>query len=142
MSLLQLIKQSAKETFDSLSPLQLVEAVVVEAPPNLKIKLKDNDKLILTKEFLVVAEHLTRHTRIVTLKHYEAAERQLGDKVEKDYCQSEFINDDLSAPYTSFSFNFIELQFEDVLKKDDKVLVAAIQGGQSFYIVDRWTEYE
>lgn len=63
----------------------------------------------------MVAEHLTRHSRIVTIVHEEQKERDLGDKMEKDLLDTD---DDSPLPeLTKFSYSFVELKFEDVLKK-------------------------
>lgn len=135
--MIELIKKVAKQTQETLNPVELMEAVVVSAPPELSLKLKNNSKLIILKEQLVVAEHLTRHKRIVTIEHLEMAERELGDKIAYDYINT----DDKQPPYSSFQYNFLEMQFEDVLKEGDRVLVASFQGGQKFYVMDRLITY-
>lgn len=47
-------------------PVNIEIATVVDAPPNLRIKL-DQDGLTLENGDLIVAEYLTRHERKVTL---------------------------------------------------------------------------
>jgi hypothetical protein len=117
--------------------VDLLMATVISPPPNLRVKI-DNMTVVLEADDIMVAEHLTRHSRIVTIEHVENAERQLGDKTEKDYIDT----DDKAAPYTSFSYNFVKLTFEDVLKAGDRVAVAEFQNGQQFMIVDRIKSYK
>lgn len=105
-------------------------ATVIKPQPDLKI-LIDGMAEPIGKEFLTIAEHLARHKRIVTITHQEKAERDLGDMKKEDYLDT----DDLAAPYTSFKHNYLEQQFEDVLKKDDKILVLSV--GSAYYIMDR-----
>ncbi|WP_042424515.1 DUF2577 family protein [Geomicrobium sp. JCM 19039] len=63
MGLKQLIGKIAKETVDASNPVQILSATVVSAPPEISIKLKNNDKLIFEKESLLIAEKLTTHSK-------------------------------------------------------------------------------
>ncbi|MFT9848966.1 DUF2577 domain-containing protein [Aneurinibacillus sp. REN35] len=117
--------------------VDLLMATVTSPPPHLRIRL-DHTNTELYPEDVFVAEHLTRHSRIVTIEHVENEERQLGDKTEKDYLDT----DDKQAPYSSFSYNFVKLTFEDVLKVGDRVAVAEFDNGQAFMIVDRMMKYK
>ncbi|MCT4593189.1 MAG: DUF2577 domain-containing protein [Anaeromicrobium sp.] len=95
-----------------------------------KVKL-DNFKYEVS---CLLSEYVTRqHKRIVTLTHEEMAQRDLGDKTENDYLDT----DDKVPLYTSYKHNFIELQFEDVLKVGDRVLVALVNGGVDFVVLGR-----
>lgn len=105
--MIQIIKKMAAEAALSGEPVQYYEALVVSAPPNLQIKLKDNAKLVIPKDLITVSEHLTKHTRRV--------------KVDGGGTQTH--------------------EFIDELKKGDKVRVASMQGGQSFFILDRFKSY-
>ncbi|MDH6351934.1 DUF2577 domain-containing protein [Brevibacillus sp. 1238] len=105
-------------------------ATVIKPSPDLKI-LIDGMTEPIGKEFLTVVEHLTRHKRIVSITHQEKAERDLGDMKKEDFLDT----DDLAAPFTSYKHNYVELQSEDVLKKDDKVLVLSVES--AYYIIDR-----
>ncbi len=70
MSLLDLIKTTAMAAFQASNPVNIVVGEVIESKPPLKIEV--HSKLILTDEFLLVAEHLTRHERIVSLAYEDA----------------------------------------------------------------------
>lgn len=133
-SLSELIKRHALKAMQSTKPTVLLEAEVIAAPPDLQIKIKGNDKLIIPKELIVVSEHLTRHKRIVTIKHVEGAEREVGDikPPPKDHD---------SEGSLAFAYSYVEMQFEDVLKVGDKVMVETFEGGQKFYIKDRIVTY-
>ncbi|MFH5779055.1 DUF2577 domain-containing protein [Heyndrickxia oleronia] len=135
--MLDLIKRAAEQVNSNNQPMRMMEAVVLKSPPDLEIKLLGNDKLIIPKDLIVVSERLTRHTRIVTLTHNELATRDLGDKEEVDFLDT----DDLVAPLTFYKHSFIEMQFEDVLKVNDRVLVYSFPGFQKFFIADRIISY-
>lgn len=67
MSLGDLIKLHSMNSVRSLRLLDLVEAEVASAPPELQLKLKGNDRLIIPKELIVVAEHLCEVKRKINL---------------------------------------------------------------------------
>lgn len=130
------------------SGMQQMEGVVLTPPPNLTVKVQNNDKMILLPELLTVAEHLTRHERIVTLEHIEATIRNLGDGEGKDLVTGDgkifTQTDEREAPHndiSSFKYEYIKLQFEDVLKAGDKVLVQTYNGGQKFHIACKLVSY-
>lgn len=101
-SLKQMIQRMATQANDQSGPVQLVQGVVVGAPPNLSVRLKNNNKLIIPKDLLIVAEHLTRHTRTIRVnggaaQTYEFMdELKTGDRVMVEVVQggqSFFITD-------------------------------------------------
>lgn len=136
--MLDIIKRAALKGVNAGGPVELMEAVVIQAPPGLLIRLKSDSKLLIPKDIIIVAEHLTRHDRVVTIEHAEMAERDLGDKTENDYLDT----DDKAPPYTTYKHSYVKLTFEDVLKEGDEVLVISLQGGQFYYIADRVIRYE
>lgn len=95
-----------------------------------KVKL-DNFKHEVDCMFL---EYVTRdHKRIVTISHDEMEPRDLGDKTEYDYLDT----DDKAPPYTSYKHNYVELKYEDVIKKGDRVLVAIVNNGSDHIVLGR-----
>ena len=108
-------------------------ATVVAPPPELRIKI-DNMALELEADDVLVAEHLTRHKRIVTIKHEQDAERDVGDTEPKP-------RDNDSTGSLAWTYSYVEMQFEDVLKAGDRVLVASMNDGQSYVILDRVVTY-
>ncbi len=106
MSIAQTIKKMALEAIDTNSPLQFIEGEIHSAPPNIELRLKNNPKLIIPSEFIIVSEYLTKYKRTVNMP--------------------------------SLSLKNAEIEFLEELKTGDKVMVAAIQGGQSFFIIDRF----
>ncbi|MEH6944777.1 DUF2577 domain-containing protein [Bacillus sp. JJ722] len=126
----QLVQEMQLNGYNKAVDIEI--GTVIAAPPNIKIRL-DSSPIELDKDDLIIAEHLTRHTRIVTLTHNELAERDLGDKTERDHLDT----DDLAAPLTSYKHNYIELQFEDVLKVGDRVIVDCLEEQMLYVVRDR-----
>ena len=129
----QVIAKYGRNDFDKFEL-----ATVLAPPPELRIKI-DNMSTDLDHTDVIVAEHLTRHKRIVTIRHEEMAERDLGDKIVQDGLDT----DDMvpGNPITEYAHSYVELTFEDVLKQGDRVIVASMNDGQSFVILDRAVTY-
>lgn len=127
MSLGQIIKKMASEAGLANGPLEFIEGVIHKAPPSMELKLKGNEKLIIPSDFIRVSEHLTRHSRRVDISstNIDGTLSRAGDPPHAHSIQS-------------LSVSNAVMEFTDELKKGDKVMVAAIQGGQSFFIIDRF----
>lgn len=127
MSVAQTIKKMAIEAVNANSPLQFIEGEVYSAPPNIQLRLKNNSKLVIPSEFIHIVEHLTRHKRTVNITSSNVGDlmTSAGDPEHTHNIQS-------------LSLKNAEIEFTDQLKKGDKVMVAAIQGGQSFFIIDKF----
>jgi len=116
-------------------------ATVIQSSP-LAIRV-DNMEISLSGDDLIVCEHLTRHERIVTLEHIEATERILGDGTGVDLVSGSggfTVNDEINPPHntiSTFRYEYIRVQFEDVLKSGDRVAVMALPGEQQYLILDR-----
>ncbi|KEF40402.1 Protein of unknown function (DUF2577) [Schinkia azotoformans MEV2011] len=129
------MKKIAVEAVNATNPVNLIYGTVTKAKP---IEIEVHSKLKLTEEFLDIAEHLTRHERIVSIEHQESANRELGDKTEMDFLDT----DDKAAPTTSYKHSYLKLIFEDGLKKGDKVILVRMQGGHKYIVFDRYRDGE
>lgn len=125
MSMNQTIKKMAVEAIRATGMLELIEAEIYSGSP-VRLKLKGNDKLIIPSDFITVPEHLTRHKSRVNI----------SSAIVSDSMTS---NGDPSHTHNiqSIKLTNAEIEFLDELKTGDKVMVAAVQGGQSFFIIDR-----
>lgn len=123
----------------------LMEAEVIAAPPELKIRLKSNDKLMIPKELIVVAEYLCKHKRKVTITNN--GKTTIDSSSVTDSMSVEgyrpHVHDISSLKLSDSNFTLTEgeIEFLDELKKGDKVMVATFEGGQKFFIMDRLVTY-
>ncbi|KAA0944067.1 DUF2577 domain-containing protein [Sporosarcina sp. ANT_H38] len=141
MSLLDLIKRTAIEAFNSTNPVNLIFGVVTKAEP---LEIEIHSKLTLTREFLLIAEHLTRHDRIVTIR-YEFPktwdkDADIGDEVKSAASSRNYIGSPPAIPYGKYELSNTKMTFENVLKKGDKVSLVRMQGGHKFFVMDRVVE--
>lgn len=134
--LVQLIRKIGHNTDVSIEL-----ATVTSAPPELKIKV-DHMNVELEKDDLIVVQSLTKHKRTVTLVS------SAGTTVKADSATAsasgtiggaaaQLTLAGLSYSSGDFTAKEAELEFLDELKKDDRVLVAGIQQGQTYVILDR-----
>lgn len=124
------MKKIAIDAVYATNPVNILYGTVTNVKP---LEVEIHSKLKLTEEFLDVAEHLTRHERIVTIEHQESANRELGDKTEIDKLNTTY-------PSSSYKHNYVKLIFEDGLKKGEKVILVRMQGGHKFLVFDRYRE--
>ncbi|MDQ0112322.1 DUF2577 family protein [Paenibacillus harenae] len=152
MSLGDLIKQHSIKSVQAMKLPELMEAEVVSDAPDLKIKLKGSDKLIIPKELIVVAEKLCRFKRKVNLTNKEnttiGKQTFSGDtKPSTTYAHTHPYSVEVALTGKDFTLKEGELHFinddkkDDVLRKGDKVMVITFEGGQKFFIFDRIVTY-
>lgn len=112
--LLETIKRAAVEAQGAGQPLQLCYGKVTSKSP---LKITVENKLELTKEFLIVPEHLT---------DYEV-------KMTFDYNTNSAGEDSHSHTISGKK----TVTVHGALEKDDKVMLLRMQGGQSYLVLCR-----
>lgn len=140
MSLLELIKTTAMAAFNASNPVNIVLGTVIGAKP---LKIEIHSKLILTDEFLLVAEHLTRHERIASIQYEHPksfTKNQIGDDIKQTSSKRQNQGESTAVPYEKYEMKYLKLIIEDGLKEGDKVVLHRIQGGQKYFVSDRYKE--
>ncbi|SFE54721.1 Protein of unknown function [Paenibacillus catalpae] len=159
MSLGELIKQHSMKSARSLKMLELMEAEVTKDPPELEIKLKGSDRLIIPKELIVVAEHLCEVKQKVNLnagskteigkQSFDMTITQMPHPLPPPNNTPHDHPSKLEVALADRSFDMQEGEVhyinddkkDDLLKKGDKVMVMTFEGGQKFFIIDRIVQY-
>lgn len=152
MSLGDLIKQHSIKSVQAMKLPELMEAEVVSDAPDLKIKLKGSDKLIIPKELIVVAEKLCRVKRKVNLTNKgktTIGEQTFSGNTDQSvtYPHNHPYSVKVALTDKDFTLQEGEIHFlnddkeDDLLKKGDKVMVITFEGGQKFFIFDRIVHY-
>lgn len=133
----QLFKEGS-EAADGAAKIEL--ATVTKSAPDLEITL-DSDGLLLDKDTLIVAEHLTRHERIVSVKYTFPQLVELGDKTADTASNRNNIGQAPDIPYENYEMQYATMTFEDVLKVGDRILVACLDADMTYIILDRAVFY-
>jgi len=124
-------------------------ATVTSAPPKLKIKV-DHMNIELEKDDLIVAQSLTKHTRTINITSDSSAEMSSSSVSSTNEVKVMVGNvagtgaatfGNLSMKSAKFTLKDAQLEFVDELKEGDRVLVAGIQQGQTYLILDRAVMY-
>ncbi|WP_410772183.1 DUF2577 family protein [Fontibacillus sp. BL9] len=122
-------------------------ATVTSAPPRLKIKV-DHMNVELEKDDLIVVQSLAKHTRIVNLKsvgktEVSSSSPTIGFTLLQDgNAQTHELSfSSVKLASADQTVQGAELEFTDELKKDDRIVVAGINQGQTYIILDRVVRY-
>ena len=105
-------------------------ATVTASAPELKVE-RDRDGLPLDKEDLIVAEHLTQHKRIMTFR------RVTDSRFMRDYPRA-FTS---YVPWTNADPVDVEVEYQDGLRKGDRVILACDDTNMIYYVLDRAVIY-
>lgn len=136
------VKRAAVRAVLAMNPVNVLYGIVEKEKP---IEIRVHEKLLLTEEFLDVAEHLTRHERIISLE-YEYPKtwlkERIGDEPKDTISSRRNIGSGQVTPYEQYEMKYAKMIFEDGLKKDDKVVLLRVQGGHRFLVIDRYWEGE
>ncbi|MES1046299.1 DUF2577 domain-containing protein [Bacillus sp. Gen3] len=127
------VKKAAVKAVMATNPVNILYGTVENAKP---LEIRVHEKLKLTEEFLDIAEHLTRHERIVSVDYQNPKtwpDSVIGDAA-KDTSSSE--------GYSKYNLKYAKMIFENGLKKGDKVVLLRVQGGHRFLVIDRYKRGE
>ncbi|UQZ84022.1 hypothetical protein SK3146_03234 [Paenibacillus konkukensis] len=113
----QLIRNIGFNDYD-----QFELATVVSPPPSLRIQI-DNMKVGLDATDVVVAEHLTDHERVVSLKDGPDTAGTSGESSGPSYLENAL------------------LAIKSPLQAGDRVIVASANNGQTYVILDKAVKY-
>lgn len=136
--MIEIIQKAIKQGIDNAGLVGVMEGEVVSAPPNLKIKLKNNSKLIIPKELLVVPQKLTDYTLQCSIAVDSAVATSSsisGIAQSNEYLPSTITSGAVSL--NNFNTEGGEITIKNSLKSGDKVMLVSFEGGQRFYILDR-----
>ncbi|TLS51750.1 DUF2577 domain-containing protein [Paenibacillus antri] len=160
MSFGELVKRHCLASVQSLRLLEPMEAEVVAGPPDLKIKLKGNDKLIIPKELIVVAERLCRVRRKANITNAESTAISsqsfdgtvaVGAPVGKNDpippAHAHKLTVTVALKDRKFDLLEGEIHYiteddkDDTLRAGDRVMAFAFEGGQKYFVYDRIVQY-
>lgn len=154
------LRQMMSRAGSKPSGVRIELATVIESPPNLKIR-RDSDQLVLEKEELVVAEHLAKHKRIMTFQ--KVGDTRFSSGYSRPFTTnirigSDEVSEEMTpaglGPHThditvvelanvqnDFDAVDVEVEYQDELRKDDRVLLACDDDNMVYYVLDRAVFY-
>lgn len=130
-------------------------ATVTSGFPEFKIQI-DGMKIELDKDDVIIAEHLTKHKRIMTIR--KRTDPRFASGYSREFnslisVKSTNVNESMSVEgyvshthdisslelndiQNSFTFEDVEIEYQDELKKGDRVIVVS-DNDQEYYVIDR-----
>jgi len=109
--MLDIIKQASMNAFNASNPLDIEFGTVVD---NVNLTIRINQKRILSKEFFIVPQRLTRYVKNLIHTH--------------------------TCPHGTTSEALFKLVIREGLLKDDNVILLKIEGGARYIILDKISE--
>lgn len=114
--MIEIIKKAIEQGINGAGLTSLINGEVMSTSP-LKIKLKNDDKLILPEGAFIVPQHLKVYTVTADITGGEGLTSVHG--------------------FSSFSLPQATVQIDNSLKKGDKLMVISCNEKQKYYILDR-----
>lgn len=126
---IKLIKKTALEAFTASKPANIVFGKVISVEP---LKIKVDQKLILTSAQLVLSENVTDHKVKVTVDY----------KTEDNTHTHSISVTEGSGSASDVTHNHkikgeTEITVHNALKKDETVILMQVSGGQKYIVIDR-----
>lgn len=108
MGMIEIMKKAGVEAVGAANPVNILFGEVISLAP---LEVRIDQRFILTKEFLIIPESLTRYE--VDLTHDHNYESGVNGKA------------------------LFKLVIREGLKQGDKLLLLRVQGGQQYVILDK-----
>lgn len=121
--LLQVMKQSAKETESAACPVQVCFGKVTSASP---LKIKVDQKITLGKAQLVLTRNVTDYEVELTVSEWETKETSGGSG-----------DASFASHKHGFDNNKKRTTIHNALKAGEEVVLLRQQGGQKYIVLDR-----
>ena len=129
----ELIKKIAIKAVESKSPTAMVFGTVISIDP---LQVKISNELILTKEFLIVPKSLSNYE--ITIQMNSETD-MVGTNTEHTHVVNSTTSE--KGSFNNTHKHTIKgtqtISINNALKINDKVILARVQGGQSYIILDK-----
>lgn len=120
-NVVQLVKQAALEAVEASKPLNVVYGTVISPKP---LKIKIDQKITLTEEFLTLTRNVTDYETEVTVE-WTTEDRSGGG------------GDASFASHNHEVKGKKKIKVHNALKTGEKVILLREQGGQNYIVLDR-----
>ncbi|MED4729188.1 DUF2577 domain-containing protein [Aneurinibacillus migulanus] len=120
--------------------VDIVFGTITTPPPNIRVKV-DNESLELEKDDVVVLQYLTKHKRKIRITSNTASlSKEEATSIALDGSPYKHKHD-IAVANGSLTVTEAEIEYLDELKAGDRVVLAEIEKGQKYVILDREVIY-
>lgn len=141
-ALAQIIKSLAAGQMQANRPMNICYGTVLTEEPNLSIQIEQ--KRVLTKEFLVLTRHVTDHNVDMTVDHMtEDTDTPNTENKSGGQGDAAFMSHNHAMPHKHPYKGRKTFLVHEKLLAGEKVVLASMQGGQEFIVLDRiWSNLD
>ena len=126
--LIGIMKTAAVEAVNANKPMEYTVGVVETEPPELTIRI--SQKLLLTKEFLILSRNVTDFTTKISFDNPDVVQKILvWDNPQANIQLTGKMSFTQPIPH--------EVTVYNALKAGDKVILLRLQGGNKYLVLDR-----
>lgn len=118
---IKLVKKTAMDAVNASKPANMVFGKVISVSP---LKIKIDQKLILTSAQIVLSRNVTDYKLFVTLDH--STESKSGGSGDSSF-----------SSHTHEIKGKKELTVHNALKVGEEVIIMQVSGGQKYIVIDR-----
>lgn len=120
--------------------VDIVFGTITAPPPNIRVKI-DNETLELEKDDVVVLQYLTKHKRKIRITSNTASlSKEEATSIALDGSPYKHKHD-IEVSNGSLTVTEAEIEYLDELKAGERVVLAEIEKGQKYVILDREVIY-
>ena len=130
---LKLMKKTAVEAVDASKPANIVFGKVINEKP---LKIKVDQKLILTEKQLVLSRNVTDHDIDIDIYVSPADETYTADNITWK-TEKTVLTCDTDHTHIHEIKGKKKLRILNKLKKDEEVILMQLSGGQKYIVMDR-----
>ncbi|MCP1354670.1 DUF2577 domain-containing protein [Aneurinibacillus migulanus] len=120
--------------------VDIVFGTITAPPPNIRVKV-DNETLEIEKDDVVVLQYLTKHKRKIRITSNTASlSKEEATSIALDGSPYKHKHD-IEVSNGSLTVTEAEIEYLDELKAGERVVLAEIEKGQKYVILDREVIY-
>lgn len=120
--------------------VDIVFGTITAPPPNIRVKV-DNESLELEKDDVVVLQYLTKHKRKIRITSNTASlSKEEATSIALDGSPYKHKHD-IEVTNGSLTVTEAEIEYLDELKAGERIVLAEIEKGQKYVILDREVIY-
>ncbi|KIV55262.1 hypothetical protein AM501_06680 [Aneurinibacillus migulanus] len=120
--------------------VDIVFGTITAPPPNIRVKV-DNETLEIEKDDVVILQYLTKHKRKIRITSNTASlSKEEATSIALDGSPYKHKHD-IEVTNGSLTVTEAEIEYLDELKAGERVVLAEIEKGQKYVILDREVIY-
>lgn len=137
--MIEIIKKSALEAVKAEKPCQIMFGTVESNPP---IKIRIDQKLVLTEEYLILTKAVTDHYVDIEVNHFTESDPLVGYAPwDTTHGHPDAGSGSIPETHRHGYSGRKKIMIYNGLQKNEKVILIRLQGGQKYIVLDRINDH-